>query len=137
MATTNEEAFQKQMIFARDVLQIFWQLDIHDELFWCMDLDMPVFYVKCSDVFSWGTADLELITPENLPGLLAAFRDILSVADGIATCYCTDLFVARIRKMRPQGAAYPKDNRLWPLFDAAGPRREQGLGNPKPHPSEQ
>ena len=38
--------------------------------------------------------------------------------------YGTELFSARVRKMRPQGASYklyPKE--LWPLFDACGPER--------------
>lgn len=42
-----------------------------------------------------------------------------------------ELFAARVREMRPQGACYkgyPKD--LWPLFDACGPERETGMGNP-------
>lgn len=45
----------------------------------------------------------------------------------------SDLFAARSRKMRPQGAAYkvryPEE--LWGLFNAAGPEREVGLGNPR------
>lgn len=42
-----------------------------------------------------------------------------------------DLFAARVRGMRPQGAAYtfyPPET--WPLFDACGPEREIGFGNP-------
>lgn len=126
---------EEQLLFARKVLQVFSQLDIHEELFWNFDVEMPVFYVKCSDVFAWGTADLEKLTPDNLPGLLAAYLDIQSVAGGVeAATYCTDLFVARIRKMRPQGASYPKEPKLWPLFDMVGPEREVRLGNPKKHP---
>jgi hypothetical protein len=49
----------------------------------------------------------------------------------------SDLFVARVRNMRPQGAAYkvryPEE--IWGLFNAAGPEREVGLGNPR-HPGE-
>jgi hypothetical protein len=45
-----------------------------------------------------------------------------------------DLFVCRERKMRPQGAVYPEDRRFWPLFDACGPEREVGLGNPHASP---
>lgn len=45
----------------------------------------------------------------------------------------SDLFCARVRGERPQGAAYkvryPEE--LWPLFDAAGPEREVGFGNPR------
>lgn len=42
-----------------------------------------------------------------------------------------DLFAAKVRGMRPQGACYtyyPKE--LWIEFDQAGPEREIGFGNP-------
>ena len=44
-----------------------------------------------------------------------------------------DLFAARVRQMRPQGAAYKVryDESIWPLFDECGPVREVGFGNPK------
>lgn len=44
-----------------------------------------------------------------------------------------DLFAARARKMRPQGAAYKVryPEPLWESFNAAGPEREVGLGNPR------
>lgn len=44
-----------------------------------------------------------------------------------------DLFAARVRSMRPQGAAYKVryDKSIWPLFDACGPEREIGMGNPR------
>lgn len=43
----------------------------------------------------------------------------------------TDLFAARVRKLRPQGACYTRyPKRLWHLFDEAGPVRETGIGNP-------
>lgn len=42
-----------------------------------------------------------------------------------------DLFCARVRGERPQGACYSRyPQELWPLFDAVGPERETGLGNP-------
>ena len=42
-----------------------------------------------------------------------------------------ELFCARIRKMRPQGACYAYyDKKDWHLFDACGPERECGFGNP-------
>lgn len=42
-----------------------------------------------------------------------------------------DLFAAKVKGMRPQGAAYtyiPTD--AWDLFDACGPERQTGMGNP-------
>ena len=42
-----------------------------------------------------------------------------------------DLFAARSRQERPQGACYSGyDRSIWSLFDACGPEREVGLGNP-------
>ncbi|UVG35196.1 hypothetical protein SEA_CECE_190 [Microbacterium phage Cece] len=42
-----------------------------------------------------------------------------------------DLFAARVRKLRPQGACYSRyPEELWPLFNEAGPERETGFGNP-------
>jgi hypothetical protein len=40
------------------------------------------------------------------------------------------LYACRRKHMRPQGASYPSDKELWPLFDACGPEREISLGNP-------
>lgn len=44
-----------------------------------------------------------------------------------------DLFAARVRGMRPQGAAYKVryDKSIWHLFNECGPERETGPGNPK------
>jgi hypothetical protein len=44
-----------------------------------------------------------------------------------------DLFAARVRKMRPQGAAYKVryDESIWHLFNECGPEREVGNGNPR------
>lgn len=35
-----------------------------------------------------------------------------------------------MRKERPQGACYPSNKDLWPLFDACGPEKPTGFGNP-------
>lgn len=91
------------------------------------------FYALCSDFFWWGTADLEDIAPVDLPMLEQAAADLGSVPSGIN--YVGELFCARKRGMRPQGAYYkhlPKGS--WPLFDACGPERERSLTNPKVQP---
>jgi hypothetical protein len=42
-----------------------------------------------------------------------------------------ELFCARVRKMRPQGAWYAYcPEAEWPLFDACGPERGVDAGNP-------
>lgn len=129
------------MEFVRRVLEVFDKYDQHDDLWWRTgkeygggQYNQPAqFLAKCSDVFWWGTADCEDITPENIGELEQA------MADAKAACkhgeiYGAMLFCARVRKLRPQGACYPKEPELWPLFDACGPHRETGMGNPHPHP---
>ncbi len=104
-----------------------------DSLWWRVDGDYaPVtFMVQCSDVFWWGTADSEQINPEDLDALEAAFRDA-SAACKNGDVYAPELFCARKRGMRPQGAFYKGMNEaLWPLFHACGAERETGLGNPQ------
>lgn len=52
------------------------------------------------------------------------------------TIFADELFAARMRKMRPQGASYSLyPPSIWPLFDACGSVRETGLGNPQPQPT--
>jgi len=108
------------------LLRITAENDSTDMLNWQTDL---TFFADCSDVFSWGSADREEITDDNLHILERAFEDIRKTGS-IHEHYAFWLFCVRVRKIRPQGAAYPKDKLLWPLFDAAGPKREVGFGNP-------
>ena len=115
------------------VLQLFDEHEEHEELWWRTDSKYaPItFFVRCNDVFDWGTADAEEITEADLPALEAALRDAEEF-------YCGPiLFVARKRGQRPQGAMYKHlPVEAWFLFDQAGPVRERNLFNPVPHPSE-
>lgn len=88
--------------------------------------------VNVSDVFAWGGADAEDITPERLPVLEQAWLDCKAVD---AEEWTVELYAARVRGMRPQGAAYPKEADIAALFDACGPQREVGLGNPRKPPT--
>lgn len=96
-----------------------------DDLFWHNSdptKDAGLF-VLCNDVFFWGSADGETVTADNIETLEQAMKD--GGRDGAW------LFVARVRGERPQGAAYSYiEAERWPLFDAAGPERETGMGNP-------
>lgn len=108
-----------------------------DMLWWRTDGEYaPItFFVNCNDLFWWATSDAEDVTPENVHLLEESIKDVEAIDD--CSSWATSLFCCRSRKMRPQGAAYPKDKRLWPLFDACGPAREvdkSGFGNPKEHP---
>lgn len=82
--------------------------------------------INCNDVFFWGCADDEDINDETLPLYHKALDDCSQNHGTAAMLYC-----ARIRKERPQGAIYsciPKE--FWSLFDACGPEKETGFGNP-------
>lgn len=113
------------------VLQILAQWDEYDGLFWrFVDGEIKMFVI-CNDQFSWGAADLERITPDNVEQLATAYQDCHDADPAnFGEVYGQLLFCARSRGMRPQGAAYPEDRRLWPLFDACGPERQKGIGNP-------
>jgi hypothetical protein len=90
--------------------------------------------VNVSDVFAWGCADAEDVTPETLPLLEQACLDLRAIGRS-EVVYTADLYAARVRGMRPQGAAYPKERAATQaLFDACGPEREIGLGNPRKPP---
>jgi hypothetical protein len=81
-------------------------------------------YITCNDTFFWGCSDCEPITFEELPELIECYK--------LSPKFGGELWVARKRKMRPQGASYkecyPKEE--WPLFDACGLPREAKIGNP-------
>ena len=96
------------------LLSLIAKYDDTGALWWNENLQ---FYVICSDVFSWGTADLEPISEETLADLEKAYED---GGDWGAELYC-----ARRRKKRPQGAFYDDiDEDVWHLFDACGPERD-------------
>lgn len=135
--TRTEDHSGPGLNFVYDVLSIF-AFDNTEDIWWRTDGKYaPVtFFVLCNDLFWWGTADLEQITPDNLPALKQAFVDAGEAADhGVSLA--AYLFCARQRGMRPQGAQYKYiEPELQPLFDACGPARTVELGNPKRHPSE-
>jgi len=132
--------------------------DNHPEIWWRTDGEYaPVtIFVNCNDLFWWASADCERLTPESIGMWEQAYSDLDALlpaeprtaenqTDGpvreawlargtrrISIMSCVDwLFCARVRGMRPQGACYPKDApEVWPLFDACGPERPTGHGNP-------
>jgi hypothetical protein len=115
--------------FILRVLDVTAVNDAHEQILWSVRGSEAEFYVKCSDVFWWGTADAERLTPHNIDAYEQAFAD-LKALDEIGEAYADTLFACRMRKMRPQGCCYPPERHLWPLFDACGPEREKGIGNP-------
>lgn len=126
--------------FILKVLSITARHDQHHDIWWRTDGEYaPVtFFVLCNDLFWWATADSERVTPENVGELERAYEDA-AAAHEIGEVYGAALFCARVRGMRPQGAAYPQEPEMWGLFDACGPERipdKEPFGNPRPHPRE-
>lgn len=129
-AEHHQEGPLDELEFIHRVLGVFYAADARDSLLWCPREDGSYgFSANVSDVFYWGTADAEDITEENLPLLEQALND--AVAAGVA--YATpDLFAARQRNLRPQGAATkhmrPEERALYESL----PERTTDLFNPKP-----
>ena len=103
----------------------------NDELWWRTDDEYaPVtLLVNCNDLFMWGCADCETLTPADMDDLEKAVADAAVAGDKDKGHL---LWVARKRGCRPQGAYYKYFKGGLPdLFDACGPARETGLGNPE------
>lgn len=138
-AVRREEAAAKQaeltsLSFIHAVLDLAQRADFRGELIWRSDGAALIVCVDVSDVFAWGGADAEDLTPERLPLLAQAVADLRAIHPN-DDMYAVDLFAARLRGMRPQGAAYPKERAATQaLFDACGPERPTGLGNPRKPP---
>lgn len=102
----DDAAKLKHWDYMIEVLRIFRELDIEDELYWRFGKNgEPIFWVLCSDFFMWGCADGEDITPDDIPLLKQCIED-LKVTE--AQTWQLDvglLFAARKRSMRPM--------RLW------------------------
>lgn len=116
--------------FVFKVLKFFSEQDFKDQLMWLVNDDEVDFAINCSDEFWWGCADAEDLTEDNFDVLTKSFLDCENINQTFGDIWAPLLFCCRVRKMRPQGCAYPDIKELWPLFDECGPEREVGLGNP-------
>lgn len=117
-----------------EILMCLDELNMADALFWRAHNGIVHFYIDCSDRFAWGSADGETLSPATLPTLRQAYKDLAAIGGGEVS-HTDLLYCARMRQFRPQHACYPKNPQTWPLFDACGPARTAGLGNPAQHPS--
>jgi hypothetical protein len=128
-----KQAANDHLDFLRAAVDLIRRADLPSEQI-LLSLDGPriSIAVNVSDVFAWGCADAEDITPERLPILERAWRDC-EAADGGE--WIAELYAARVRGMRPQGASYPSSAAVAALFDACGPERPTGLGNPRKPPA--
>jgi len=101
-----------------------------ESVWWRTDGEYAPFtlFVNCNDFFAWGCADCEEITAEDYNDLVKAIKDASNSEHGWAGHL---LWVARKRKMRPQGAYYKYlDEAVHHLFDEAGPARSVDMLNP-------
>lgn len=115
----------EQSTFTERLLRLVAELECYEAIWWNSSLE---FFVPCNDSFAWACADAEPITESDLPMFTQAMADC---EDNGPLLYC-----CRRRGMRPQGAMYQHlDRKDWPLFDACGPVRETGFGNPTPQPT--
>ena len=117
--------------FIEAVIRLGIKYDIE---YWWFNRDGEIVpAINCNDIFFWGCADAEDVTPENLGELERALEDCdaiesedykdLKTARPITLVYYGEiLFCSRMRKMRPQGAAYPPKE-MWHLIDECGPER--------------
>jgi hypothetical protein len=107
--------------------------DLSENVTWRVDESgAPTFEVNCNDLFWWGTADAEEVERADVDALERAFADARA-ADPEGVHWAAELWVARKRGLRPQGAAYAHvPTALHALFDAAGPPREVEFTNPYP-----
>jgi hypothetical protein len=114
----------------RTILEFIASYDLHDDVGWrCVGEYWPVtFWFNCNDLMYWGSSDCEDFTIDDLPEIKRALDDCEAALKHHGH-YGISLFVCRKRGQRPQGACYPPKE-LWQLFDACGPEREVGLGNP-------
>jgi hypothetical protein len=127
----------------KDILKILdfvARHDLHDSIWWRCDGEYaPItIWVNCNDLFYWACADLEELTIDNLPVLAQAIADAREVDSVLGALRGCSLFCCRMRGMRPQQPAYPKENSYtvggvktvipaedWKaLFDACGPERD-------------
>lgn len=124
--------------FVTRVMEIFSlsHADSYGDLFWRVDDGELRLYVNVSDVFAWGGSDVEEITRETLPELEQAYADLEAVG---GESFTAELYAARRRMMRPQGAAYPGEadeagRAVATLYNSCGPERAIGVSNPQKPP---
>lgn len=129
----------QDLTFVTRVMEIFSlsHADISESLMWTVMDGVLNLHANVSDVFEWGCADSESITPAKLHVLESAYQDLRPYG---SVQFTPDLYAARVRGKRSQGAAYPKETEpgwyeVSQLFDACGPERETGPDNPKKAPA--
>lgn len=118
-----EKAEIEHCRYLKSAIDLINEFDCHDDIHWNERDGKAYAWIICNDLFLWGSADGEEILPDDFDSLRQAYADS-EFHGGILWC-------ARKRKSRPQGAYYAHLKNDAALFDACGPRRETGIGNPQ------
>lgn len=107
--------------FIEDVLKIFSDADLCDDLYWTFNKSGKItFYVTCNDLFEYGCADCEEITPDNFPLLKRSFSDAVNTGSKYRG---STLFACRSRGWRPMNSIlelYKKDPEYLALLEECG-----------------
>lgn len=110
--------------YCEQIVELLLEFEWNMEIGWNHKKDGTLYaFMLCNDLFCWGCADGEEILLSDLPDIRQACEES-EEHGGLLWC-------ARKRKMRPQGAYYKHFGKDAALFDACGPRRETGMGNPQ------
>lgn len=112
---------------AIEILAYIASEDLCGTIWWrCDGKFAPItIFVNCNDLFFWAAADTEPITPETLPILKQAIEDAKKIDDVDGSFVGLELYCCRIREIRPQRPAYPKNDKFHALFDSCGPERSR------------
>jgi hypothetical protein len=138
----SDQIYDNQLVYVDAIFQIAWEGDHDDAFFWRPSVTAGQrewrAFANCSDLFHWATADAEEVRPEDVPLLRQTLTDLKAIekdnAESVATAWLPELYAARKRGMRPQGAFYAVGDiqreplALVALFDAAGPERDDPDG---------
>lgn len=108
--------------YAERAFSIVAKYDSHEDLFWWADF--TVVGVRCSDFFSYATADLETIeSNEDAEALEQAYKDVIEAHGEFYTTWGPELYAARKRNLKPASFIKFKNEKIKALFDAIEGRR--------------
>lgn len=138
----NEQEYKDHLYNVMSLIPEFFQSLSTEEFL--VRTDTKTVAVNCSDIFFWGCADAEYIEGlDDLQLFRQSMKDIAEIEGNKCFTNGPELYCARKRQERPQGAYYKyirsldsgpeaeeKTKKIQALFNAAGPEREVGLGNP-------
>ena len=97
-------AYANLRYFVDPLLRLSIKYDSEHDLWWRLGKDnLFEALVPCNDFFWWGVADAEEIMVQEIPALEKAYENCDAAGD-LTQFWGGSLFVARKRKMRPQGS---------------------------------